>query len=68
MRSMRFLRALSIVSALLFLGVACMVSGRDSAAQKLWWSGYGPVLPHDTFPGDCGLCHVGNDWQHVSDE
>lgn len=68
MRSMRFLRAASLAAAVLFLAVACVVAGRDSAAQKLWWSGYGPVLPHDTFPGDCGLCHVGNDWQHVSNE
>jgi hypothetical protein len=68
MRSIRTFRALSIGSALLFLAVACVVQGHDSAAQKLWWSGYGPVLPHDKFPGDCGLCHVGNDWQHVSDE
>ncbi|MDZ4773517.1 MAG: hypothetical protein SGI72_10325 [Planctomycetota bacterium] len=64
----RHLRTISIVAALTFLAVACVVQGRDSAAQKLWWSGFGPVLPHDTFPGDCGLCHIGDDWQRVSSE
>lgn len=68
MRFARQLRVLSLGFVLLFLAVACVVQGRDSAAQKLWWSGFGPVMPHDTFPGDCGLCHVGEDWQHVSAE
>lgn len=59
-------KTLSLGAALAFLAVACAVQGTDSAAQRLWWAGFGPVMPHDTFPGDCSLCHVGNDWQHVS--
>ncbi len=35
---------------------------RGEAAVHRWWSGLGPVLPHDSFPADCSLCHVGNKW------
>jgi hypothetical protein len=45
---------------------ACMTQGAESVKQHLWWSGNGPVLPHDTFPGDCALCHVGDDWQTLT--
>jgi len=62
----RSIRALAFVLAMGFLALACVMQGHDSAQQKLWWAGYGPVMPHDTFPGDCSLCHAGNDWQHVS--
>jgi hypothetical protein len=55
---------LAPLSALLFLLAACAVQKtREGVEQHLWWSGLGPVLPHDTFPGDCALCHVGDDWQ-----
>lgn len=30
-----------------------------------WDQGLGPVVPHDTFPADCTLCHVGNDWSTI---
>lgn len=68
MLSFRSMRVIAPLFALGFLLVACVVQGSDRAAQKLWWAGFGPVLPHDTFPGDCSLCHVGNDWQQVSTE
>jgi len=61
-------KAAALAASIGFLAVACVVQGRDSAAQRLWWAGFGPVLPHDTFPGDCSLCHVGNDWQRVSSD
>jgi hypothetical protein len=48
---------------LLLLIAACMAQGSDFTKQHLWWSGLGPVLPHDSFPADCSTCHVGNDWQ-----
>jgi hypothetical protein len=28
-----------------------------------WSPDYGPVVPHDTFPADCQLCHQGKDWK-----
>lgn len=33
-----------------------------------WWSGLGPVLPHDSFPADCKLCHTGSDWNSLRDD
>ena len=27
-----------------------------------WNPANGPVVPHDTFPADCSLCHEGGDW------
>jgi hypothetical protein len=50
-------------STLAWLIAACAATGPEVARQHLWWSGLGPVIPHDTFPGDCSLCHAGQDWQ-----
>jgi hypothetical protein len=58
----RVLAALSLSS--LVLG-ACLSSGPEGVQQHLWWSGLGPVLPHESFPADCALCHEGTDWQGV---
>ena len=62
-RAPRALRWLTLALPVLTLAFACIASGPDTTKQQLWWSGLGPVLPHDTFPGECSLCHVGNDWQ-----
>lgn len=50
------------------LVVACVTQTPGAAARHRWWSGLGPVLSHDTFPGDCSLCHDGGDWLKVSDD
>lgn len=47
---------------------ACLAHGPEGVKQHLWWSGLGPVLPHETFPSDCALCHVGSDWQGVRED
>lgn len=41
--------------------------GREVAAAR-FWNGFGPVLPHETFPADCSLCHEGTDWHHLKDD
>ena len=47
----------------LALMVACAAPPDPAtSARYRWWAGLGPVLPHDTFPADCHLCHVGEDW------
>lgn len=33
-----------------------------------WWEDRGPVIPHDTFPTDCTLCHTGGDWTTLRDD
>jgi len=57
----RWLAALSIAAFTL----ACAVRGPADVRQHRWWAGLGPVLPHDSFPADCGLCHLGNEWQSL---
>lgn len=56
--------------AVLFgLGIqACRTDGLRSVEQHRWWSGLGPVLPHDSFPGDCTLCHVGDSWWKLRED
>ncbi|MGE3171455.1 MAG: hypothetical protein AB7O97_02440 [Planctomycetota bacterium] len=50
--------------AALGLWVAC-----DSLVPRQGWdSGLGPVVPHDTFPGDCSTCHTGSDWHTLKSE
>lgn len=51
------------VGALLALIAACVTRTPQSIELHGWWRGLGPVLPHDTFPADCGLCHEGVNWQ-----
>lgn len=60
---LRRLRWAGLALTLLLLVAACIAQGTGFSKQHLWWSGLGPVLPHDTFPGDCAQCHVGKDWQ-----
>ena len=55
------------ISFTILLGLAwlaaCVTQGPGSAELHRWWSGLGPVVPHDSFPADCNLCHLGADWQ-----
>ena len=44
-----------------FLVVACV----NLVPQHGWDPATGPVVPHDKFPGDCSLCHVGSDWHSL---
>ena len=60
----RCLAAVTLVS----LALACVMQGSPSVSQHRWWAGLGPVLPHDTFPADCKLCHVGEAWHTLSED
>ncbi len=60
-RPIRPLLGLSLALAAT-LAVAC--AGGDHSRQG-WWENRGPVLPHDKFPGDCSLCHTGEDWSTI---
>lgn len=61
---------LLFVGILSYLVVACVASGPQAASvpQNGWWQGDGPVIPHESFPADCRLCHVGEKWQALSAE
>lgn len=49
---------------------SCAVVQRDGAdvPAARFWNGFGPVLQHENFPADCGLCHQGTDWHHLVDD
>jgi len=59
--------ATSIASLLVSLIAACALKSPLGVEQHRWWTGLGPVLPHDTFPTDCKLCHVGLTWGKLVD-
>ena len=42
------------------LALACGLTTRQS-----WRSSLGPVVPHDSFPAQCDLCHLGGDWSQI---
>ncbi len=66
---MRFPRnkaTLFLVAALSSLALACAMQGPGSVSRHRWWAGLGPVIPHDNFPADCRLCHVGGDWHTLT--
>jgi hypothetical protein len=67
-RTLSRARRIAIASATGLFVAACVTTGTDSMQQHLWWAGLGPALPHDTFPGDCALCHVGGDWQTLTQD
>lgn len=47
----------------LLLVTACVLPAIEVPMRQEWWATQGPVISHETFPGDCELCHVGDDWQ-----
>ena len=61
---MRTTIGLALALALL-IAAACVTQATGSGSLHRWWSGYGPVLPHDEFPANCNLCHVGNRWDKL---
>lgn len=63
---MRTRAALIAAAFASYVGLAaCMSSGGADVAPHRWWSGLGPVISHDSFPGDCALCHLGDGWNSL---
>jgi hypothetical protein len=56
-----------LAGVIAFAVLACATrQGPGTGELHRWWAGLGPVLPHDTFPADCKLCHVGQEWHTLS--
>lgn len=71
MRQSKKRRPLPTLLALATIIAACVTGAAPragSGSQHRWWSKLGPVLPHDNFPGDCKLCHVGDTWDTLVDD
>jgi hypothetical protein len=47
--------------------VAHLKHGLDDGQvpPQQWRKSRGPVIPHDTFPKDCSLCHVSTSWTEI---
>jgi hypothetical protein len=54
--------------ALLALGLLLWVSCGTLVPRQGWDRHDGLVVPHDTFPADCSLCHTGSDWHTLRDD
>lgn len=55
--------------------IACAVGYRlgqnprgEKAPQQGWLESRGPVVPHDSFPSECSLCHIGRTWHLIKDD
>lgn len=48
--------------------LACVSRWTGEEPLQGWWAERGPVVPHDTFPADCSLCHVGGGWTEIKDD
>ena len=64
-------------AAILFLALAlgllaCAFDGGsrswDPVAPEQWQAERGPVVPHDSFPSDCALCHEGSTWHAIRED
>ncbi len=64
----------AILALALALGLlACAIDGSarhdwDPVPPQHWQAERGPVVPHDTFPADCALCHAGETWHSIRDD
>ncbi len=56
---------LASLALALAVGMACSLTGPQDVGPQGWWDGFGPVIPHDSFPADCTLCHEGSDWNTI---
>ena len=60
--------ALGGVAALALVLASCFgmfTRAREKVKPQQWDSSRGPVVPHDSFPTDCTLCHEGKDWHSI---
>ena len=48
---------------------ACFLASSPAPDKKVkpeeWRESRGPVVPHDTFPSDCTLCHAKGSWHEI---
>ena len=52
----------------LLVGCSLFDTEPDDPPEKWQEDKWGPVVPHETFPADCKLCHVTGSWSELGDE
>ena len=55
-----WLRVMAVVFAA-YAVMACVA--HTPRLRSGWRDELGPVIPHDSFPTECDMCHIGGDWQ-----
>lgn len=60
--------SLALGCALVLLFAACVAQGSQNTLVHRWWNRLGPVLPHETFPAECEMCHTGTGWHVLSED
>ena len=56
-------------SAFLLLGFMLVAVNCETFVPRHSWSRkWGPMVPHQTFPGDCGVCHLDTSWSVLREE
>ncbi len=58
-------RVLAILLALVLLVECANVTFVD---RNDWSEAWGPLVPHDTFPADCSLCHTSEGWNVLRED
>lgn len=53
----------ALICVTLLLGILACSMRRGDVPIHGWWRARGPVVPHDSFPADCSLCHAEGDWK-----
>ncbi len=56
------------MTLLILLSLGLITCSSIISPLESWDSDLGPVVPHDSFPADCSLCHEGGDWANVQDD
>jgi len=54
----------AVVAALL-LATLSITCGTFRKGAQHWDDKWGPLVPHDSFPGDCDLCHLPDGWSSI---
>ena len=57
----------SILAGLIVFG-GCRSTTPAPPPQEWDEESFGPLVPHDTFPGDCSLCHLPERWDLLRDD
>ena len=57
-----------VIGTLMCLPLIILQACSSTTDPQNWYEGNGPVIPHDNFPGNCSLCHEGNQWNLVKED
>ncbi len=56
-------------SIVLLIGYLLLVVDCDTFMPRHNWNeSWGPLVPHDTFPGDCSICHKSSGWSQLKED